>query len=271
MNRNQKNIWLVLFLILINLSACIQSDFKESLKRAEELVGVGKFEQAADIYEKMTRQSLKDSQKAVVYLRLGVLYAYPLSDLQAALKSYEKCIEAAPYSETARIAHERRANIFEREGLPDQMAKEYANLLKYFPDHEEAGAYRVRLGEAYISGKEYQQAREELRGFVEQTGISKDLRVRALFDIGETYFLESKPGKAIRFYYAFVQEAPESPLIPETKMRIATCLEEMGYLGMAQKFATEAAKDYPNKEVMEKRLKGIKQRGKTTYSKEKQK
>ena len=269
MNKKFKIICAFLFLILINLFSCTSSDFKESLTHAEELIGVGKYAQAAGIYKKLAEQSLKSSQKAVVYLKLGDLYTYSMSDLQAGLETYQKCVEVAPHSEAARLAHERRANIFESEGMPAKVAGEYATLLKFFPEHEEAPIYRVCLGEAYIASKEYQQAREELRRFVEGENISKDLRVRALFDIGETYFLESKPGKAIRFYYAFVQESPDSPLIPEVKMRIATCLEEMGYLGMAQKFAKEAAKDYPNKEVIEQRLKGINERGKTTYSKKK--
>lgn len=258
---------LILFLLLVS---CRPPDFEKSQKRAQELIGVGDFKKAVGIYNDLLKSSEDDHQKSAIYYELGNLYAYSMSDKVKGLDAYQKCIESSPYSESARLAHERRAEIFEAQGIASEMASEYSDLLKYFPEHENAARYQLRLGEAYIASKEYQQAREELRGFVEQTGVPPELRHRALFDIGETYFLESKPGKAVRFYYAFVQEDPKSPLVPEAKLRIATCLEEMGYLGMAQKFARDAAKSYPNKEVIEKRLKGIKTRTQTATTKRKE-
>lgn len=234
------------------------------------MIGVGDFKKAAGVYNDLLKSSAGDHQKSAIYYELGNLYAYSMRDAVKGLTNYQKCIESSPYSESARLAHERRAEIFEAQGIASEMASEYSDLLKYFPEHENVASYQLRLGEAYIAGKEYQQAREELRGFVEQAEVPPDLRHRALFNIGETYFLESKPGKAVRFYYAFIQEDPKSPLVPEAKLRIATCLEEMGYLGMAQKFTQDAAKAYPNKEVIEKRLDGMKTRTKTATTKRKE-
>jgi tetratricopeptide (TPR) repeat protein len=255
------------FLLVVS---CAAPDFEKDQKKAQELIGIGDFKKAAKIYNDLIKASASDREKAVVYFELGNLYAYQMMDIAGGLAAYQKCIESSPYSEAARLAHERRAEIFETQGIASKMASEYSDLLKYFPENENVPRYQLRLGEAYIAAKEYQQAREELRGFVEQAGVPADLRHKALFDIGETYFLESKPGKAVRFYYAFIQEDPASPFVPEAKLRIATCLEEMGYLGMAQKFAQDAAKSYPNKEVTEKRLNGIKTRTKTAATKRKE-
>jgi len=242
--------------------SCTTSDFSKSQKIAQEMIGIGNFKKAAEVYLDLIEDTKDERQKSIVYYELGNLYTYSMGDSLKGLDAYQKCIELAPYSEAARLAHERRAEIFEEHGIASEMASEYADLIKYFPEHEKVPFYRIRLGEAYIAAKQYQQAREELRGFVEKSGIAQELRVRALFDIGETYFLESKPGKAIRFYYTFIKESPESKLIPEAKLRIATCLEEMGYLGLAQKFAKDAANSYPNKKAIEKRLEGIEKRSK---------
>lgn len=247
--------------LLAALAACAKPSFDDSLKRAESELGLGNFRNAAKLYGRIIKDYPDDPRKSIVFLRLGDVKAYAMGDIAEGLKSYQQAIEEGPTSEIARLAHERRAEIFERESHPAGMVEEYTALLKYFADHADAAKYRMRLGEAYIMSEEFQQARTELRGFVEKQGVPKDFRERALFDIGETYFLEGKPGKAVRFYHAMLGENPKSPLAGEAELRVATCLEEMGYLGMAQKFAQDAEKRYPNKGVVEERIKGIEERG----------
>ena len=257
--------------LLAFLTSCSSSTFDEAIRHAEEQVGLGNFESAAKMYEDIIEKHATDPRTAAVLLQLGDLYANAMGDDIDALNAYQRCIEAEPTSEAARIAHEKRAEVFEREGRWGGMVEEYTALLKYFHDHPDASQYRMRLGEAYITGREFQQARTELRSFVEKEKVPGDLRQRALFDIGETYFLEGKPGKAVRFYYALTQEAPKSKLAPESELRIATCLEEMGYLGTAHKFAQEAKKTYPNKEVVEDRMKGMEKRSKSNNQVKKRK
>jgi len=254
------------FTILL-VAACSKFTFDEANRRAEEQVGLGNFQDAARIYERLLEKYPKDERAVGVWLQLGDIYSESLGDVEKGLNVYQRCIEMQPSSEAARLAHERRTALFEKAGRWSGMVEEYTALLKYFPSHEDVSKYRVRLGEAYITGREFQQARTELRGFVEKTGIPADLRERALFDIGETYFLEGKPGKAVRFYYALVQETPKSKIAPEAELRIATCLEEMGYLGMAHKFAEDARKNYPNKDVVDARLKGMEKRGRPSSQK----
>jgi len=250
------------------IAACAKPAFDDALKRAEGELGLGNFEAAAKLYERMIRDYPGDSRQSVVYLRLGDVYSYAMGNIADGLRAYQRSVEMGPASEIARLAHERRADIFEMQLHPAGMVEEYTSLLKYFGDNADAPKYRMRLGESYIMSNEFQQARTELRGFVEKGGVSRDLRERALFDIGETYFLEGKPGKAVRFYHALLEENPKSPLAGEAELRVATCLEEMGYLGMAQKFAKDASKRYPNKEVVDDRIKGIEDRGKA-YSPDK--
>ncbi len=259
--RKHLNRYLPIFLSLFIVS-CSKFTFEESFKRAESEIGVGNYAEAADIYNRAVLENSKDPRVAVMWLRLGDLYANPMGELIDGLNAYQRAIESQPTSEASRLAHERRAEIFDRVGRPAGIVEEYAALLKFFEGHEEAPRYRMKLGEAYIMTKEFQQARTELRGFVEKSGVPTELRERALFNIGETYFLEGKPGKAVRFYYTAVKENPKSPLAGEAELRIATCLEEMGYLGTAHKFALDAKKRYPNPAIVDERIKGMENRGK---------
>ncbi len=256
--------YLFIGLVLIFLVSCTKLTFDESYRRAEGEIGLGNYTKAVKIYDRLVKNNPNDARTAVIWLRLGDLYANPLGDVKRGLAAYQQAIEAAPTSEAARLAHERRAVLFEKENHPLGSVEEYTALLKYFPGHDDAQMYKMKLGEAYIMGNEFQQARTELRGFVEKTGVAPEFRYRALFNIGETYFLEGKPGKAVRFYYAMLKEAPKSALAGEAELRVATCLEEMGYLGTAHKFAQDAKKRYPNEAVVEGRLKGIENRGKSS-------
>lgn len=244
------------------LTACSSMSFEDSFKKAEGEIGLGNFKKAAKLYVKLAERFPRDERIAVIWLRLGDLYSYPMGRAAEGLDAYQKAVESSPTSEAARLAHERRAEVFERLGRPLGMIEEYTALLKYFPDSEAATGYRMRLGESYLMAEEYQQARTELRGFVEKAGVEAEQRQRALFDIGETYFLEGKPGKAVRFYYTLLRENPKSPLAAEAELRIATCLEEMGYLGTAYKFVADAKNRYPNEKVIDERLEGLKNRGK---------
>jgi len=262
MKKNLKKLHKIAFLVFLFFTSCFSPGYNDAIRKAEEQVGLGNFEKAVSIYSDLVQKFPKEPRNTAIFLQLGDLYASSIGDVKKGLDAYQKCIETAPTSEAARLAHERRAAIFENEGHAAGQVEEYTALLKYFGDHPDALKYRMGLGEAYITSREFQQARTELRGFVEKVQVSADLRARALFDIGETYFLEEKPGKAVRFYYALVQEAPKSQLVPEAKLRIATCLEEMGYLGLAQKFAEDAKKTYPNPDVVDSRIEGIVKRGK---------
>lgn len=259
---NNMRKFLFIAIAVLFAAACAKPSFDDAFKRAEGELGLGNFEKAAKLYGRILKDHPNDPRNAVVLLRMGDVYAYSMGNVAEGLKSYQQAIERGPQAEIARLAHERRADVFEIESKSAGMIEEYTALLKYFPDHADAPKYRMKLGESYIMSNEFQQARTELRGFVEKQGVPRDFRERALFDIGETYFLEGKPGKAVRFYHTLLQENPKSPLAGEAELRVATCLEEMGYLGMAQKFAKDAGQRYPNKEVVEDRVKGIEERGK---------
>ncbi len=219
-------------------------------------MGIGKYERAAKIYQQILGKNPQDQQKQQILLLLGDLYANGLGETVKGLDIYQQCVEVDPYSELALKAHLKRAEIFERKGLSQKLVEEYAVIYKYFPQAK----YRLHLGEAFIANKDYEQARVELRKFLDDSEMPQQLKNRVLFDIGESFFLEGKPKEALKFYFEFLEQAPESELAPEVKLRIASCFEEMGRLGMAHKYTQKALEHYPNKQVVEERLKALKER-----------
>jgi hypothetical protein len=54
---------------------------------------------------------------------------------------------------------------------------------------------------------------------------------------------------------------PDSSLVPEAEMKIATCQEERGFLGDAARTLKAAKEGYPNRRVIEDRLESMGKRG----------
>jgi len=212
--------------------SCSSSNFVDSERRAEDLIQSGQYQKAAKIYEKIVNEYPKSPEISGAILRLADLRVSFLGDLVKGLDEYEKVIKLDPFSEAARLAHEKRALIFQTNNLAQKAIEEYSVLIKFFPSDE----YRMQLAEAYISNKDYDQARIELKPFLFPDKQNSGYRERAIFNIAETYYIEGNPSEAIRFYQAYLEVGQEPALIPEVELKIASCLEEMGYLGMSQKY-----------------------------------
>lgn len=253
--------------LIVGASSCTRSQplspdaFQAELRRIEGLVGLGKFEPAVDAYQRLAAREPLTSRSAALWVLIGQLYAGPLLRRDLALIAFGKAAEMAPLSEAARVAREQRAGIFEEEGVVDAMIEEYARLVKYYPEHERRFWYRLRMAEGFLIGKRYQEARAELEVLGKMTGLPEDIREHAFFDLGESYFLDGSMEKAGRTYISFLKQYPKSTFKGEVDLRIAACAEELGYLGTAYQFAADARDAYPNKEVVESRLKSLEQRG----------
>ena len=117
------------------------------------------------------------------------------------------------------------------------------------------------MGSVYLSRRSFGQARGELASLVEDGSTPTNLREQALFAMAESYFLQGRHQMAVKSYGRLLQEYPNSELTGEAKLHLATSLEEMGFLGGAKSVATEAREDYQNERIVDRKLKGIDQRG----------
>lgn len=235
--------------------------FDADYAKAEGFVGMGQTDKALSAYRKLIDRYPKDPRQPAILLRIGDLYASVLHDEAMAIKSYGRVIETYPLSEAAVLAHERRAHLSQKAGNIDQAIEDYSALLKHFPDHVDRFRYRVLLVGAYLAGRNFHQARLEIRPLLDDSSVPPDVREQALFAAGESFFLDDDPEHAVPFYQQLLKEFPTTPLASEAELHLATCVEEMGYLGTAREITKDAARDYPNKGVIDTRLKSIKERG----------
>ena len=256
----------IVSIILIAFSACSRGkgDFADRVSKADAAIGLGNYLPALNIYTEILKDLSDDPRRAGVLLRIAELQATGLKNSAEALRVYGEVIAAEPLSEAARLAREKRAMLRERDGDYEGAIEDYSALLKHFSGRERSKLHRVQVAGVYLSMRDYRQARVELKPLFKDPDVSKEVLEKAIFIAAESYFLEGKSKRASGYYRWLLEEFPESDLASEAKLHLATCYEEMGYLGVAGSITRSAEEDYPNRGVIEARVESLKARGRPT-------
>lgn len=252
---------LIFFSIFFLFQGCTAKTFDEEFRTAEEKLGMGDANAALSSLKRIANNYPKDERRPDILLRIADISNLVVGSPSEAVKAYTKLIDSYPLSTYSIVGRERRAAIFESQGNLGMAIADYAAILKYFPDLEDRYRYQLFLGSDYLAQRNFEQAREELKPLVDDRNTPREIREQALFAIAESFFLQDNAEHAIPFYSELLKEFPKSKLTGEAKLHMATCVEEMGYLGPAKDMTREAGKDYPNTKVIDTRLKSIKERG----------
>ena len=247
--------------ILIAFTSCSRDSIDRRMEEADAMVGIGNHDAARDIYFDVATSCPQSERCAEALLRVGEIEVNIKGRPDNALEAYERVIEFFPLREAGRVARERRAALFERKGDYLGAAGEYAQLLQYFPKNKNAAYHLLRLGESYVALGNYKQARNELKGLVDLSSVDEKIRAEALFAFAESYFLEGRLGLAEKAYQRLINGFPQSELIPEARMKIATCREERGFMGDAVRSMEAAKKGFSNEKIIQERLESMEKRG----------
>ncbi len=266
-----KFIVIILCLLSLMATACSRGDINldERISKAEAHIGLGDYTVAMREYHSIANSLKNDPRHAAILLRIADLYATSIGNTEAALNAYGEVIAKSPLSEAAREARERRAALRERMGDFEGAIEDYSALLKYFGGDRRDMRYRVLLAGVYLSLKDYRQAKVEIKPILNDPEVPDDMLEQAIFLAAESYFLEGKVNWASGYYRWLLEKFPNSELAAEAKLHLATCYEELGYLGVAGYMTKSAAEDYPNRRVVDARLKSIKERSKGQAENEK--
>lgn len=251
---------LILCILLVIPIACKPHNFDADMRAADAFIGIGDNDAALTAYRAMVERYKTHERRPELLIKLADLYQTILGEEELATLTYSKVIDEYPFTEAGVIAREYRAGLNEKRGSFDNAAEDYSNLIKYFPESKKIYDYKLSRIEIYLSQKNVGQAIEELHHMFDKT-TPVEYRDRILFVMAESYFLDDKPELAIKYYQELIEDYPKSKLISEAKLHMATCLEELGYLGKAKDITKNAAKEYPNQQVISARMKSIVDRG----------
>ena len=248
-------------LMFVACGACGRSSVGTEIRHAEELVGIGEFENAIGVLGRAVQHETDRERQALLWLKIADLYSSGMRNETQAFVALNRVVALSSLGDAGRQARERRAVFFEKTGEVESFITEMGNLTKYYPRHPLHRWYRLRMAEGFLMADRWEEARAELRELLAEEECPQPLVPRILFDLGETYALGGEPDLAKDYYYTLIRRFPESALAAESKLKLAGSVEELGYAGTAYRLIAEAARDYPNPAAAAVRLESLAARG----------
>ena len=171
-----KRVLTVSLLIFLSLAGCTSPDFDSQLRKAEERMGIGDVKGTIAVLSDLANRYPDDPRRPGVLLRLADALSLMDESPKRAIEAYGEVIRLYPLSDASMLARERRAHHFERIGDFDAAIADYAALLKYFPEHADRYRYRVFMAGAFLSKRQYREARDVLRPLLEDQATPPGVR-----------------------------------------------------------------------------------------------
>ena len=239
---------------------------------AEKLWQEGKYPAAVSEYERVMQKEQGSDLGLQAAYRAGMTEMLFLEDYTGALKKFTRIIE---FSKESPLAHEAQKQIgeilFSKLEQFEQAASHYQKLLELYPTDPSADEYWFRIGKSYYYMTQFDRSiltYETLR----KKFPNSEWAERALYEMGISSQTlgnqrQSQGGnaneafkEAMAKFTAFAKEYPTHVLASQARFETAACLEELEQLDAAQQ-AFEALKaTYPSPQVIETKLKRIKDR-----------
>ncbi|MFH1653040.1 MAG: tetratricopeptide repeat protein [Pseudomonadota bacterium] len=251
----------VLLSLLLLIGGCnSNNDFESDLNQTKQYVATGEYQKAESLYKKMIKKYSDDAKVAAVYFLLGEFQENSLTNVDDAKKSYESVIEKYGDTKLSKRARINLAHIAKDEEDWEGAIYQYEELIRNNPDEP---IFRVKLAESYIASENFEQARIELGPILNnQMKLKPDVAARALFVYAESFFMGKRYEEAREQYQAIIRKFVDSEMTGETMIKIATCYEIEGYNDEAINWLKKAKPFFQNKAFIDKRLAGLKKRGK---------
>lgn len=96
---------------------------------------------------------------------------------------------------------------------------EFERLIYFFPEDRRVPESRYLIGLCYLKAKDYEAARKVLAG-VRKTCSGEHLAGKALFLIGESYYVQGLPGEGARYFKRVIEEYRDPTLRNQARYRL---------------------------------------------------
>lgn len=239
-------------LILIG-SGCTGRKIDSQLKRAEELKGTRKFEEALQVYKLIITRYPTDEKTAVAYVKMGDLYLYTFNKEADALDSYLKVMDKWPLSEAAKEAAVKRAEYYGGKSDYTKSIAEYESALENFPNCPEKYAIRLKIAESYLNLQDAYQASIELGELLKNDDIGPEVHPKALFDLGESQLYLKRYEEALKTFKELEAKYPDFTLLMDARLHMIECLEGLENAEEAMKLQKKFSEIYPDSEPLKKK------------------
>ena len=210
-----------LYILLMCLSTIhCQSEIDSGLTKVNALLYQQDYVEAEILLNKLRTQiertgpDLSETQnirRLKVLDRLGKVYALYLRNYKKAIEHYNLIVQDYPQTNEAFAARNVLADLYHHKlDNIDNAISQYRKLLEIFPKKPEAPEIQMQLVRLYIESKDFEQARSDVQTFLTQWPKSK-YALHAEFQIGMTYYLESRYSEAITSFETLLKKSKNDP------------------------------------------------------------
>jgi len=227
--------------------------FRQGLTAESE----GAPERALSFYQSIQSRYGDSDRAPRALLRAGRLSRYDLRQDQQALLYFLRLEKQYPQSYLVEQAQRQAADLTKNRLREfSQAIVVYQRLLEREP--EDADRIQYEIADCYFRLGNYAQARIEYETLLERFSGSV-LRAEVLFRIGRAMLLERDYAGAREHFLVVSEEFPESPYAQEALFSLAGLFEVEERLPEALT-AYRALKDYPHKDVLQRKIERLIQR-----------
>jgi len=269
--------------VLVALTGCTSNTAKKQYLLAEKLWTDGKYSSAVTEFDKVTAKDPKGKLGLQALYRSAVtqmLFESQYGDAARKFKVFADSPGVDP--DLAWDAQKQIGEIlYAKTEQYDRAVQHYQMLLKLKPDAPEAPEMLFRIAKSHFFLWQFDDAVVVYNQMITQfpgTGWAE----KASYEIGVTYFTrgEQKTGnwpknaehgksgaasnnayqEATEAYQRFIKNYPLSPLVPQARFGIASCLEELEQLDAAYRAYESLKSTYPSPNVIAIKLARIRER-----------
>jgi tetratricopeptide (TPR) repeat protein len=262
-----------LALVLFSLAACTSQNPRDRFMLAERLWQEKNYGAAVAEYEKVIQKDPSSDLGIEAAYRSATTQTLFLNDQLGALRKLNRIIEV---NREHRLAHPASKLIgeilFTKLEQYEPAIQHYEKMLVNYPDDPARDEYTYRIGKAQFHLLRFDDSIKTFRIVIEKYPNSESAKL-AHFAIGVSeqtkgHQLQSKEARlaqdafkeAVKNYTDFIKLYPNDPLVLDAKFETGNSLEELDQVDAAYEKFQEILDKYPNRTVVEMKLKRIRDR-----------
>ncbi len=241
----------ILFFFIGGMS-CLSS-FDDVYSRAQSLEGEGKYAASLKQYQKLMTTYPAHKKLPGVEYRIAVLSEQLMNDDQYAILSHQRIIDKYPLTRASILSRERLVEYAVQYKQWDKAATILQNLMHLDVKNVR---YKAKQAQLYCYEGKFDQCSLEFMALLANKELSVRMNEWLHFHYALAVFYSQKEQLPliISTFKEFNDKFPSSTYRLETMFFLALCYENMGQLGKSKQILEDIQTEYPNPDMIQKRL-----------------
>ncbi len=241
---------IVLVVLLGILPGCRDNPSSQLLLKAGDALREGRVDEALAHYNKVATLYPKSQVSQEAYYWTGEVYHLFKKQPDEAVEALRKAAAEGNLTRYGEKAQKKIADIYYNDLKAYKKAiPEFQRLIDQFPASKLCAEAQFQIGQCYMAIGEYEQARLEYTTLIDRYTES-EYRDDAAYRFCVAYYREGDFEKARGAYERFLSQQPDSPFVVNARMGLVHTLEELGDVDEALTVLGSLEQDYPNKEII---------------------